>query len=206
MPRKFDLERTLNELCAEATRGGRSVNLSKIVGIVVDLSGRLPENVRKSVLPLMMQKYTRVAEEDFVADKSLEFDVSKIDEIIDETMGASDYLPMRAFEPFARFPFCSNNRSWNLYIFESYCLKKSEKFKRVALLFNKQCSGTVARVDCQKTFHEILVDATAKSALEELSPVAVTNYLKESGYIGKAKYDQIDQLLEDVKLARQKKT
>jgi len=201
MARRFDLEKTLDELCSETTCGGRSVNLSKIVDKVVDLSDRLPENVRKSALPLMMQKFVRVGEEEFVDDKSLVFNVPEIDRLIDEKMGASNYLPIRAFD-FARFPSCSNNRAWNLHIFESYCLKKSEKFRRVALLFNKQCSGAVVRAEFQATFHEILVDATAKSDLKELSSDAVTNFLKDAGYIGKSKYDKIDKLLADAKIAR----
>ena len=205
MARKFDLDKTLDELFAETTRGGRSVNLSKIVSDVVDLSGRLPENVRKSVLPLTMQKLVRIGEEDFVADAFLTFNAPEIDGIIDERMGASNYLPLRAFDSFRRFPPCSNVRDWNLYVFESYCLKKSERFKRVALLFNKQCSGAVVRVDYNATFHEILVDATAKSDLKELSPDVVIDYLKGAGYIGKAKYERIDELLVDVEAARKKR-
>ncbi len=202
MARKFDLEKTLDEIFETTTRGGRSVNLSKIVADVADLSGRLPENVRKSVLPLTMRKLVRIGEEDFVADEFMTFNSLEIDGIVDAKMGASNYLPIRAFESFESFPPCSNVRSWNLYVFESYCLKKSERFKRVALLFNKQCSGAVVRADYDATFHEILVDATAKSNLKKLTPDVVIDYLKDAGYIGKAKYERIDELLAAVEVAR----
>lgn len=202
MARKFDLNKVVSDYCSAIIQTGRYVEMENVVEHVAELSGRLAENVRKSLLPLMMAKLTRVADEIFVEDSSLVFKTALIDKQIEKVMGDSTFLPLRSFEPFKNFPPFSNNWEWNVFVFESYCLKFSRRFKRVSLLFNKQGTGAIVSSKDERSFHEILVEAAAVKTDLPLLKDEVVDYFKRSGLIGKAKYERIDELLKDASLLR----
>lgn len=202
MARKFDLNKVVSDYCSAIIQTGRYVEMENVVEHVAELSGRLAENVRKSLLPLMMAKLTRVADDIFVEDSSLDFKTPLVDKQIEKVMGESTFLPLRSFEPFKNFPPFSNNWEWNVFVFESYCLKFSRRFKRVSLLFNKQCTGAIVSSKDERSFHEILVEAAAVKTDMPLIKDEVVDYFKRSGLIGKAKYEKIDELLKDASLLR----
>ena len=179
MARKFDLNKVVSDYCSAIIQTGRYVEMENVVEHVAELSGRLAENVRKSLLPLMMTKLTRVADDIFV-----------------EVLAQISRLKKINFPPF------SNNWEWNVFVFESYCLKFSRRFKRVSLLFNKQCTGAIVNSKDERSFHEILVEAAAVKTDLPLSKDEVVDYFKRSGLIGKAKYEKIDELLKGASLLR----
>jgi hypothetical protein len=204
MARKFDLNKAVADYCSEATQRGRNVELLDLVDHIAEISNRLEENVRKSVFPLMMTSMVRIEEEVFTNPKFFEFDVAMVDASIEKTLGRRDYLPICSFEPFEHFPPCGGGRSWNIFLFESFCLNFSERFKPLSLIFNKQCTGVIVYKEDARTFHDIAADMLARAASVELTVQGAVDYLKSNKMIGKAKYNRCDELLEDAAKIRKK--
>lgn len=204
MAKKFDLNKAVSDYCLEATQKGRYVQLAELVESVAEASDRLEENVRKSVLPLLMASTVRVDEDVFADPKYFEFDVRLVDDCIERVLNGRDYLPICSFEPFDNFPLCGGGRSWNVFIFESYCLNYSARFKRLSLLFNKQCTGVIVRKEETRSFHEIAADMLANDTTAELTESSAVDYLKSRKMIGKAKYANVGKLLDDAAKIREK--
>ncbi len=174
------------------------VCLDGVVKYATNISKRLEENVRKSALPILMETLTRVGEDIFVPDNSLKFDCEKTDECLAKIMRNATSLPLKAFKPLDDFPSFSNNWNWNIYVFEAYCYRFSKRFKLNSLMFNKTCSaGAVVRKEDERSFYDVVLDVVANAMDLDLTPKNVVNFLKENGYIGKARYEKCELLVWD---------
>lgn len=165
-----------------------------------DLSCKLTGKVcHRRALDAGYSVMIRVDNENFVADKYVEFDSNKIDSVINEFI-KDDYLPLKDIITFAAFPFC--NYRWSLFLLESYCRRFSKQFNFKVLSFNSKNIGVIVRNNCDLTYHQIMTDAVVNSNTE-LDKKNVIEFLFQNGYLGKRDYVHIEDLINQAKYKKE---
>lgn len=134
----------------------------------------------------------RVNKENFIADKLICFDVSRIDAALDHIV-TDNFIGMKEITTFSIFPFCGYG--WNRFLLESYCRRFSKKYKYDTRRANSSNSGAVAAKTCSLTYHDIMAHAAARSG-RDLNQEDVFDFLTEAGYIERKKYSDIDLLID----------
>lgn len=134
----------------------------------------------------------RVAENKFVADKHVLFDVKKIDELL-STFVKGAFIAVKGVASFALFPDC--NYAWNHYILESFCYRFSEKFRLELQNFNEKNVGLIVRKDSELSYVDILAKTAAAAGIE-LTIEQVGDYLYNNGYTTKSRMSLLSEVLE----------
>lgn len=134
----------------------------------------------------------RVAENRFVADKHVLFDIKKIDELL-STFVKGAFIAVKGVASFALFPDC--NYAWNHYILESFCYRFSETFRLELHNFNEKNVGIIVRKDCELSYVDILA-RTATGAGIELTIEQVGDYLYNNGYTTKSRMSLLSEVIE----------
>ena len=145
----------------------------------------------------------RVDKDTFVSEKHVDFSVDVIDEVIAEFV-SGEYLPLKAFTTFAAFPHCK--QVWNLFLLESYCRRFSKQFHFETLNANSRNVGTIVRKSHRalyKSYTEIMVDAVAKSDVA-LETDLLDEFLLSSGFTGRRGNAKIGEIIEKVKILRER--
>lgn len=143
----------------------------------------------------------RIDKNTFLADKYFHFDT----DIIDETIGLfveGDYQPLKSFTTFGAFPDCG--QAWNLFLLESYCRRFSRKFRFDTPSINSRNAGTVIRKSCDMTYMQILVDAVVNANVP-LKAKTVSNFLYDSGYIGRRNIAKANEIIDKAKAIRERR-
>ena len=134
----------------------------------------------------------RVAENKFVADKHILFDVKKIDELL-STFVKGAFIAVKGVASFALFPDC--NYAWNHYILESFCYRFSEKFRLELQNFNEKNVGLIVRKDSELSYVDILAKTAAGAGIE-LTIEQVGDYLYNNGYTTKSRMSLLSEVIE----------
>lgn len=134
----------------------------------------------------------RVAENKFVADKHVLFDVKKIDELL-STFVKGAFIAVKGVASFALFPDC--NYAWNHYILESFCYRFSEKFRLELQNFNEKNVGLIVRKDSELSYVDILAKTAAGAGIE-LTIEQVGDYLYNNGYTTKSRMSLLSEVIE----------
>ena len=143
----------------------------------------------------------RTAEDTFVAEKYVHFDVDGIDATLDLFV-TGQYLPLKSVTTFATFPHCG--QVWNLFLLESYCRRFSRRFRFEGLTMNSRNAGAIVRKSCGFAYTEIMADAVAASAWN-LKKRDWWNFCVDNGYIGRRFYAKVDELIEQAKAIRERR-
>jgi hypothetical protein len=133
----------------------------------------------------------RTDKDSFLADKFLDFDQNAVDNAIEHFVNGGEYAPLRYVTTFAPFPHCG--QTWTLFLLESYCRRFSERFRFEAPSVNSTNAGTIVRKHSKLTYHDIMVDAVAKSGVA-LNQNAVLDFLATEGYTSQRRYSKITEL------------
>lgn len=171
--------------------------LDELLSFEKELTGEVHHWVSMEAAYAVM---VRIDSANFVAQKYVEFDVAKIDDILDG-LCPEDYLPLRSITTFAAFPHVG--QVWTLFLLESYVRRFSEKYRFEVLSVNSKNCGAIVRNSCDKNYREIMTDAVAKSDVK-LSKKEVLEFLYSSGYIGKRSLSSIDAILSQAKIIRER--
>lgn len=134
----------------------------------------------------------RVAENRFVADKFVLFDVKRIDELL-STFVKGEFIAVKGVASFALFPDC--NYVWNHYILESFCYRFSEKFRLKLQNFNKRNVGLIVRKESELSYNDILVRTAAEAGIA-LTIEQVGDYLYNNGYTTKSRMSLLNEVIE----------
>lgn len=143
----------------------------------------------------------RTAEDAFVAEKYVHFDVDGIDATLDLFV-TGEYLPLKSVTTFATFPHCG--QVWNLFLLESYCRRFSRRFRFDGLTMNSRNAGAIIRKSCGLAYAEIMADAAAASSVE-LKKTEVIEFLRTHGYIGRRLYARTGELIDQAKTLRERR-
>ena len=156
---------------------------------------------KQHLLIALYDTMVRVDVDRFVSDKHVNFDVDRIDYLLEEIVG-DKFAPLRKISTFALFPTCGV--SWNYYLLESYCYRFSRKFRLSVLNYNNKNAGIIVAVDFPMSYTEMLCEAVAKADID-LTPEAVGEYLFTNGYTARRKYSSMPEIIEKAKIIREEK-
>ena len=134
----------------------------------------------------------RVAENRFVADKFVLFDVKRIDELL-STFVKGEFIAVKGVASFALFPDC--NYAWNHYILESFCYRFSEKFRLKLQNFNEKNVGLIVRKESELSYNDILARTAAEAGIA-LTIEQVGDYLYNNGYTTKSRMSLLNEVIE----------
>jgi hypothetical protein len=177
---------------------------SKYDRITLETMLDFEEEITGSRLPIRClsvgyETFVRISEEEFVADKLVDFNSSAIDRAIDQVIGDYEFRPLQTFTSFILFPPC--NFPWNLFLLESYCRRFSSKFRFEAQSLDSMNLGVVARKESPLTYLEMMTNAVAKSHIK-LDADSVFHYLIKNGYLGRKRLAKMKELIEAAKKIR----
>ncbi len=141
----------------------------------------------------------RVEENKFVADKSVNFDIDAIDELLEEII-SGDFASIKSVATFIMFPYCGF--TWTHYLIESFCYRFSKRFRLEVINFNDKNAGIIAKKEVELSFADMLAFVAANSGLE-LNAEIIGQYLYDNGYVARRKMPLIDNAVEKAKLIRE---
>ena len=147
---------------------------------------------RSAAYKAAYDQMVRVAENKFVADKHVLFDVKKIDELLSAFVKGA-FIAVKGVASFALFPDC--NYAWNHYILESFCYRFSEKFRLELQNFNEKNVGLIVRKDSELSYVDILAKTAAGAGIE-LTIEQVGDYLYNNGYTTKSRMSLLSEVIE----------
>ena len=144
----------------------------------------------------------RVSKELFLRCDQLQFDIDAVDHVLENFIN-SDYLPLKDIGLFMQFPPLSVK--WNGYVLESFLYKYSRKFRLLHAGFSASgFFGAAVRMESSFCdYRELITDALAHS--EEWSDKnSALQFLVDSGYQKKKSYSDIEKVIHEAKLLREK--
>jgi len=133
----------------------------------------------------------RVSQDDFVTDDNVQFDVPGIDSALDSFVHGNG-IGLKEVTTFGTFPFCGY--AWNLFVLESYCRRFSEKYKYECMTPNSNNAGAIIRKSSDLSYHDIMVEALARSDVKLVENDAF-DYLISTGFLIRRRYNGMDSLL-----------
>lgn len=143
----------------------------------------------------------RIDKDTYVADRHVQFNVDKIDEVI-EFFVKGGYLPLKSFTTFGAFPDCG--QEWNLFLLESYCRRFSRRFRFDTPTFNSRNAGVVICTSCRLNYTEIMTDAVANAGIP-LKSTEVGKFLSDSGYMGRSTTTKVSEVIAKAKGIRKRR-
>ena len=163
---------------------------------------QLEEELKKTSMPLdrIYEVCTRINDTNFVRRDLINFDTESIDNAIAE-MGTEPLLLMSDLLQVENLPQV-DGYPWTDHLMLHYLHFHSKKFKILFLRFTKKSRANgfiIPREDTETTFEKL----TAKhlASLEEI-PEAPLNYLYDRGLIGVRRYENLQNLLDEVEKLR----
>lgn len=170
--------------------------------LLIHIAERVAGTIRQSeIIDAANAVMVRIDKENFVADSLIKFDVDRIDTALDHIVRA-DFMGMREVMTFSIFPFCGYG--WNLFLLESYCRRFSKKYRYDTRRANSSNSGAVVAKSCTLSYHDIMAYAVARSG-RSLSEDEVFDFLIETGYIERKRYNNITLLINDAAELRERR-
>lgn len=144
----------------------------------------------------------RISDNLFLRCDKVDFEIEEIDRVLD-ALCDKNYIPLKDIGLFMHFPaLCVQ---WNGYVLESYIYKYSKKFKLLHASFSASgFFGAMVRQDSGiEDYRALIVDVLANSNKWEDKNSAL-ELLVEQGYQQRRKYADIEKVVHEAKLLREK--
>lgn len=190
---KFDAISIMKQICMEK----EEYTLDEAMDDVGNLIGI---SDRRIAYPALYDVMIRVDEQKFVADRYVHFDVEAIDNVIDSFVDR--FAAIKEVTTFAVFPICG--QPWSHYLLESYCYRYSKKYTYRKNLYNGRNAGAVVDSSLDWDYNEILAQAVARAGIE-LESEAIGQYLYETGYMARSKFNLLSEIGERAKEIREER-
>lgn len=188
---EFDAVSIMKQICMEKDEYTLDEAMDD-VGNLIGISDR------RIAYPALYDVMIRVDEQKFVADKYVHFDVEAIDNVIDSFVDG--FSAIKEVTTFALFPICG--QPWTHYLLESYCYRYSKKYSYRMNLYNGRNAGAVVESSIDWDYNEILAQAVARARIE-LEPDVIGQYLYETGYMARSKFNTLSEIAERAKEIRE---
>lgn len=190
---EFDAISIMKQICMEK----EEYTLDEAMDDVGNLIGI---SDRRIAYPALYDVMIRVDEQKFVADRYVHFDVEAIDNVIDSFVDR--FAAIKEVTTFAIFPICG--QPWSHYLLESYCYRYSKKYTYRMNLYNGRNAGAVVDSSIDWDYNEILAQAVARAEIE-LESEAIGQYLYETGYMARSKFNLLSEIGERAKEIREER-
>ena len=188
-------ELRVSEVFAEYCHSREQVNVEELKKLASDINSTIYwDDVRNETI--------RVSQELFLRCDQIQFDIDAVDHVLEGFLNC-EYLPLKDIGLFMQFPPLSVK--WNGYVLESFLYKYSKKFRLLHVGFSASgFFGAVVRMEsgfCD--YRELITDALAHS--EEWSDKnSALQFLVDSGFQKKKSYSDIEKVIHEAKLLREK--
>jgi hypothetical protein len=145
----------------------------------------------------------RVNKNDFVECHHVHFDISATDDVLAK-LCPSEYVSLRDITLFTALPDCGY--PWNEYLLECYVACYSKQFTLLhGRYFGKKAVGAIVKKSSDiNDFSELLIQVIDKADVP-LNKKSALDFLFDNGYIAQRRYDEIDDVLSQIKKNKNKK-
>lgn len=188
----IDVSYIMKEYCRKHDK----ITLDELIDFEIELTGQ-----KHRWIPMQagFETLVRIDEQNFIADKYLNFDVEATDSAIELFFSGGEYIPLQFVVSFGLFPNCG--QAWNLFLLESYTRRFSGAFRFETRSVNSKNVGAIVRKNSLLSYDDIMADFVARSQtlLDEQS---VLDYLLENGLISQRRSSDIDGLIRKIKTAK----
>ena len=152
---------------------------------------------------VIRKKSLRISKEEFVRCDQVQFDIEATDAKL-EKFCSGDYTSLKTVKYFTLLPMATG-ANWSHFLLESYVYSVSRKFYLAHLRFlDSDCIGAMVKKGVQfENYDAILADVLAKNDCWENENEAL-DYLVDEGYLGRARYGKIAELMKIAKSLRDK--
>lgn len=188
---EFDVVSIMKQICMEKDEYTLDEAMDD-VGNLIGISDR------RIAYPALYDVMVRVDEQKFVADKCVHFDVEAIDKIIDSFVDG--FAAIKEITTFALFPICG--QPWTHFLLESYCYRFSKKYRYRMNLYNGRNAGAVVESSINWDYNELLAQAVARAKIE-VNPDTVGQYLYDTGYMARSKFNMLSDIVERAQQIRE---
>lgn len=146
-------------------------------------------------------KTIRISDEILLRHDKVDFDVDRIDKIID-TLCDGNYVSLENINLFMHFPALSI--PWNGYVLESYIYKYSKKFKLLHTSFSASgFFGAIVRKESGiEDYQSLIIDVLANTNQWNDKNTAL-EFLVNQGYQQRRKYADIEKVMHKARLLRE---
>lgn len=150
----------------------------------------------------VMKVMVRISRNEYLNKDEISFDITATDAVLEELF-EGEYMPIKDFKLFLHYPAISVR--WNEFVLESYVAGYSRKFKLIHSNFTAtECCGAIVREDSKiKDFQSLIIDVLAHSESWNTSAEALAILVKK-GYLQRRRYSNIETILPEAKLLREK--
>ncbi len=192
---KFGVDFSTYDVFAEFAKNRKEFTVQEIVNLRDDMGALNFEAIYDNSIRISLEK--------FVLNDSVEFDIERIDEAIDNFC-EGDFIPLKEVNQFASFPYVSYN--WNIYLLESYVYAYSKKYKLVHKSFGtSDAYGAIVKRNSKiNNIDDLLVYALAESDVQ-MEKDSALNLFYSRGLLGKRTYQSIEQVIIKAKAIRDMK-
>ena len=191
----FGEELNIKNIFADICQEYEQISLEELKSLANDLNGGIMH------WDAVLGEMIRVSQNLFVRKDLIDFDVEKIDDVLDE-MCPQDYIPLQELNLFLSFPHIGY--AWNGYVIESYLSGYSRKFNLIRNSFSENgFFGAMVRKDSAITdYYSLIVDALSHS--DALTSTAqALQFMVSQGYQQRKTYKDIEKALRDAKLRKE---
>lgn len=145
----------------------------------------------------------RVNKNDFVECHHVHFDITATDNVLAK-LCPSEYVSLRDITLFTALPDCGY--PWNEYLLECYVACYSKQFTLLhGRYFGKKAVGAIVKKSSGiNDFSELLIQVIDKAGVP-LNKKSALDFLFDNGYIAQRRYDEIDDVLSQIKKNKNKK-
>jgi hypothetical protein len=145
----------------------------------------------------------RISEDVFLRNDRVLFDIDKVDEVLDSFV-ENDYVSIKEIGLFMLFP--TTNVKWNGYVLESFVYKYSKKYKLIHATFSASgyFGAVVKSSSIIADYRTLIVDALSNTD-EWKDNESALEWLVNKGYQQRKKYSDIEKVIHEAKLIREKK-
>lgn len=188
----IDLVVLLKKYCQEST----SCTVTDVMEKAVELVG--VENRQNSFVALY-DTMIRVDKDHFVSDEQVQFDIDKIDCVLQDIIGKR-FAPIKSVTTFALFPPCG--QSWNHYLLGSFCYRFSKKYQLCVSSYNDKNTGIIADKAISMSYTDMLCEAASKADVP-LTLEAIGQYFFESGLTARRKFPSLPEMIDKITMLRE---
>lgn len=191
---EVDIRVLISQFCKEKDE----CTLDEVINKVGELTGTKD---RRVAYPVLYDIMIRVDEQKFVSDRLVDFDIEVIDGVI-HSLIKDGFAAVKEITTFAIFPMCGQR--WSHYLLESYCYRFSRKYNYRTNLFNGRNAGAIVDASIDWDYKELLSRAAARASIK-LEKDEIGQYLFETGYMAKSKFNWLEDISKRAKQIREEK-
>ena len=184
--------------------GKKECSFDELAKLSEELTGRVNQ---ARIFQVLFENMVRVDAKKFISEDQVNFNIDKIDEVLDFFIGDKKFISVKSIITFAMFPDCG--RKWNLFLLESFCYRFSRKYSLVIYskphgekyCFNVRNIGFIAQKNISLSYNDLLAEVIGREDFQ-LTEKSVKKFLLDKGYVCNSKLKDISDIIKNSEKVR----